>query len=68
MKLGTNIKCDQMMWGEKNHNPSTFFAELYPFGIISMKIVSSLQFKNRQIYFHETGYKNKQTMCREREL
>ena len=59
MKLGTNIKSQQMMWGEKNHNSSTFFAKLSPFEILSMKFVSTLPLKNRQRYVHETGYKNK---------
>ena len=44
---------------KKNHNTSTFFVGLYPFEIISMKIVSAVQLKNRRRYFHETGYKNK---------
>ena len=33
--------------------------ELCPFENFRMKIVSTLQLKNRQTYFHETGYKNK---------
>ena len=29
MKLGTDFKCQRMVWVEKkNHNSSTFFAEL----------------------------------------
>ena len=33
--------------------------ELRPFENFHMKIVSAVQLKNRQRYFHETGYKNK---------
>ena len=47
---------------KKNRYLSTFFVELWPFEIISMKIVSTLQLKlkNRQRYcgyFHEIWYK-----------
>ena len=60
MKLGTNIMCHQMMWGEKRIITNLqFFAVLCPFEIMSMKIISTLQLKNRQTYFHETGYKCK---------
>ena len=44
---------------KKSHNSSKIFAELQLFEIISLTIVSTLQLKNRQRYFNETGYENK---------
>ena len=41
--------------------PSTSFMELCPSEVISMKIMSAVQLKNRQRYFHETWYKCEQS-------
>ena len=47
------------MQTKRTISPSTFFTELCPYEIISMKIVSAIQLKNRRKYFHGTGYKSK---------
>ena len=61
MKLSTNSykPPSDHVQSKRAMTPSTFFTELCPFEIFPMKILSALQLKNRQRYFHETGYKNK---------